>query len=97
MKIKVLLFTFPALFLIVFAASFVFESFRLHPRVNQLIISMSGDASFLNPVLAQDAASSNVNSFIFNGRIEYNENLDGFVGDLAESWKIIVGPESETR
>ena len=97
MRTKVLLFASPIFFLAVFVASFIFEDFRPHPRVNPLIISMSGDASSLNPVLARDAASDGVNSLIFNGRIKYNENLDGFVGDLAESWKIIVGPESETR
>jgi ABC-type transport system substrate-binding protein len=73
--------------------SFVFEAFRPHPRVNQLIISSSADATFLNPILAQDAASSEVNSFIFNGLIKYNRNLDGFVRDLAESWDVEVGPE----
>jgi peptide/nickel transport system substrate-binding protein len=58
-----------------------------------LIISSIGDASFLNPILAQDSASSEINSFIFNGLIKYNRNLDGFVGDLAESWKVEGGPE----
>jgi peptide/nickel transport system substrate-binding protein len=93
LKIKILLFSFSLLFLLVFITSFGFEAFRPHPRVNQLIISSSADATFLNPILAQDAASSEVNSFIFNGLIKYNRNLDGFVGDLAESWDVKVGPE----
>ena len=56
-------------------------------------MSSIGDASYLNPVLAQDSASSDINSFVFNGLIKYNRNLDGFVGELAESWKIEEGPE----
>ena len=71
----------------------VFEGFQPHPRANQLIISSIGDASFLNPILAQDSASSDINGFVFNGLIKYNRNLDGFVGDLAESWKVEGGQE----
>jgi len=74
-------------------ATLVFEDYQPHPRINELIISSIGDASFLNPILAQDAASSDVNSLIFNGLIKYNRNLDGFVGDLAESWKVKPGSE----
>jgi peptide/nickel transport system substrate-binding protein len=95
LRIKILLLSFPLFFLFLLVSSAVFEGFRPHPRVNQLIISSSADASFLNPVLAQDAASSDVNSFIFNGLIKYNRNLDGFVGDLAESWNLKLGPEPE--
>jgi peptide/nickel transport system substrate-binding protein len=74
-------------------ATLVFEGYQPHPRVNELIISSIGDASFLNPILAQDSASSDINSFVFNGLIKYNRNLDGFVGDLAESWKVENGSE----
>jgi peptide/nickel transport system substrate-binding protein len=63
--------------------------------VNQLIISSIGDASFLNPILAQDLASSDINSLVFNGLIKYDRDLKGFVGELAESWKIKEGPEPE--
>jgi peptide/nickel transport system substrate-binding protein len=62
-------------------------------RVNQLVMSSIGDASFLNPILSQDSASSDINSFVFNGLIKYDRNLQGFVGDLAESWTITEGPE----
>ncbi len=95
LRIKTLLLSFPLFFLVLLVASAVFETFRPRPRVNLLIISSAADASFLNPVLAQDAASSEVNSFIFNGLIKYNRNLDGFVGDLAESWNLKLGPEPE--
>ncbi len=93
MRTRTLLFIFPVSFLILFLATLIFEGYQPHPRVNELIISSIGDASFLNPILAQDAASSDVNSLVFNGLIKYNRNLDGFVGDLAELWKVEPGPE----
>ena len=92
-KTKTILLAFPFLFFILLLASLLFEAFQPRPRVNYLIISSPADASFLNPVLAQDAASGDVNGSIFNGLIKYNRNLDGFVGDLAESWDLKVGPE----
>ena len=64
-------------------------------KVNQLVESSIGDASFLNPILAQDSASSDINGLVFNGLIKYDKNLQGFVGELAESWKVKEGPEPE--
>jgi peptide/nickel transport system substrate-binding protein len=58
-----------------------------------LVISSIGDASFLNPILSQDSASSEINSFVFNGLIKYDRDLQGFVGVLAESWKVENGSE----
>jgi peptide/nickel transport system substrate-binding protein len=74
-------------------AAVLFQGYQPHPRVNQLIISSIGDASYLNPILSQDSASSDINGFVFNGLIKYNKDLDGFVGDLTESWKVEPGPE----
>ena len=73
----------------------LFVGSRPTRRVNQLIISSIGDASFLNPVLAQDSASSDINAFVFNGLIKYDRNLETLVGDLAESWNVKAGPEPE--
>jgi peptide/nickel transport system substrate-binding protein len=64
-------------------------------KVNQLVESSIGDASYLNPILAQDSASSEINGFVFNGLIKYDRNLQNFVGELAESWKIKEGAEPE--
>jgi peptide/nickel transport system substrate-binding protein len=63
--------------------------------VNQLVISSIGDASYLNPILAQDSASSEINGFVFNGLIKYDRNLQNLVGELAESWKVTEGSEPE--
>lgn len=46
-----------------------------------------GDASFLNPILASDSASNDINGVVFNGLVKYDKDLV-LVGDLAESWKV---------
>ena len=73
--------------------SIAFVGFRPPQKVNQLLISSIGDASYLNPVLSQDSASSDINGFVFNGLIKYDRNLEKFVGVLAESWEVKSGPE----
>ena len=95
LKIKTLLFICPILFLILLGINIVFVGSRPPPKVNQLVISSIGDASYLNPVLAQDSASSEINSFVFNGLIKNDRNLQNLVGELAESWKVKEGPEPE--
>lgn len=51
------------------------------------IIANLSDASYLNPILASDSATSVINSKIFNGLIKYDKDLK-IVGDLAESFEI---------
>ncbi|MGZ3604983.1 MAG: ABC transporter substrate-binding protein, partial [Thermodesulfobacteriota bacterium] len=95
LKIKKILFISPILFLILLVINLVFVGSRPPMKVNQLVESSIGDASYLNPILAQDSASSEINSFVFNGLIKYDRNLQNFVGELAESWKIKEGAEPE--
>jgi len=49
-----------------------------------------GDASYLNPVLATDSSSGDINALVFNGLVKYNRDLK-LVGDLAESWRVLEG------
>jgi peptide/nickel transport system substrate-binding protein len=93
LKIKTALFIPPILFLFLIGISIVFIGSRPPQKVNQLVESSIGDASYLNPILAQDSASSEINGFVFNGLIKYDRDLQGFVGELAESWKVEEGPE----
>ncbi len=93
MRIKKVLFLPPIIFLLILGINIFFVSSRPPQKVNQLVISSIGDASFLNPVLAQDSASSEINSLVFNGLIKYDRELKNFVGDLAESWKVEDGSE----
>ena len=95
LKVKTFLLISPILFLILLGINIVFVGSRPPPKVNQLVISSIGDASYLNPILAQDSASSEINGFVFNGLIKYDRNLQNLVGELAESWKVKEGPEPE--
>ena len=56
-------------------------------RLNEYITASIGDASILNPILAADSASSDINSMVFEGLIDRDEELR-FRGRLATSWKI---------
>ena len=51
------------------------------------IVASLSDASYLNPLLASDSASSIPNSKIFNGLVKYDKDLK-LVGDLAESFEV---------
>ena len=51
------------------------------------VVSSIGDAIYLNPVLASDSASSSVNSYIYNGLLKYDKDLN-LVCDLAESYHV---------
>jgi len=58
------------------------------PAYGDTIIEASiGDASYLNPILASDSASGDINGYVYNGLVKYDKNLN-MVGDLAESWDI---------
>lgn len=95
MRIKRILLAIPALLAALLALTLLFVSVRAQPNLDQLVISSIGDASFLNPVLAQDSASSEVNGFVFNGLLKYDRDLKRLVGDLAESWEVKPGERPE--
>jgi peptide/nickel transport system substrate-binding protein len=93
-KIKAIFQGIPLLILTLMAATAFTVSFNLPPASNQLVMSSIGDASFLNPVLSQDSASSDINGLVFNGLLKYDEDLN-LVGDLADSWEVKEGPRPE--
>jgi len=58
------------------------------PAYGDAIIEASiGDASILNPVLAFDSASGDINALVYNGLVKYDKDIK-LVGDLARSWDI---------
>ncbi|HSO19477.1 MAG TPA: hypothetical protein VLT88_08475, partial [Desulfosarcina sp.] len=64
------------------------EQTRGNPdRLVQFVTTSSGDAAMLNPILAADSASSQINGLVFEGLIDRDENLQ-FRGRVAHSWKI---------
>lgn len=58
------------------------------PAYGDMIITGSiGEPSNLIPILASDSPSHEVASYIYNGLVKYDKDLN-IVGDLAESWEI---------
>jgi ABC-type transport system substrate-binding protein len=56
-------------------------------RLSQYINASIGDAAILNPILSADTASSEIESKVFEGLIDRDEDLR-FRGRLSTSWKI---------
>jgi ABC-type transport system substrate-binding protein len=56
-------------------------------RLGEFINGSIGDATLLNPILSAETASSEIESKVFEGLIDRDENLR-FRGRLATSWKI---------
>lgn len=56
-------------------------------RLNEYITASIGDASILNPILSADSASSDIQSMVFEGLIDRDEELR-FRGRLATSWVV---------
>ena len=56
-------------------------------RLKKYVTASIGDAQLLNPTLSADSASSEINGLVFEGLLDYDENLD-FRARLATSWDI---------
>ena len=64
------------------------EQTRGNPeRLEEYVTASIGDAQLLNPVLSADSASSDINGLVFEGLLDYDENLN-FRPRLAISWEI---------
>ncbi len=83
----------PTLFIIFLLQSYLWvptyeEQTRGNPeRLNEYIEASIGDAQILNPILSSDTASSDIEAKVFEGLIDYDENLN-FRGRLATHWEI---------
>ncbi|MFH1416221.1 MAG: peptide-binding protein [Elusimicrobiota bacterium] len=63
------------------------EAKRKKAKGGTIIWASIADASYLNPILATDSASGDINGFVYNGLVKYDKNLE-LEGDLAESWEV---------
>ena len=52
-----------------------------------IVFASIGEPSYLNPLLASDSASSDINDLVYNGLVKYDKDLK-LVGDLAEGWEV---------
>ena len=58
------------------------------PAYGDMIVTGSiGEPSNLIPILSSDSSSHEVASYVYNGLVKYDRDLN-IVGDLAESWEI---------
>lgn len=48
----------------------------------------TGDAIYLNPILAADTASASINTLVYNGLLKYDKDLN-LVCDLAENYTVL--------
>jgi len=93
MNIRRVLIIAPTLVTLVLLISFFWvpsyeEQTRGNPnRLAQFITAAGGDATLLNPVLSADSTSSQINGLVFEGLIDYDENLN-YRGRVAHSWRI---------
>ncbi len=89
---KILIFT-PIVIIVFLLQSYFWvptyqEQSRGNPeRLKEYITASIGDASILNPILSADSASSQIESMVFEGLIDRDEDLT-FRGRLATSWQI---------
>jgi peptide/nickel transport system substrate-binding protein len=56
-------------------------------RLNEYVTASLGDATLLNPILSANTASSQIEALVFEGLIDYDEELR-FRGRLAVSWDV---------
>jgi ABC-type transport system substrate-binding protein len=56
-------------------------------RMTKFIAASIADAKILNPILNSDGASSQITDFVFEGLLDYDENLN-LRGRLATDWRI---------
>jgi peptide/nickel transport system substrate-binding protein len=54
---------------------------------NTIVEGSIGDARRLNPVIANDHSSGEINGLLFNGLIKYDKDIK-LIGDLAERWEV---------
>ncbi|MCF8081818.1 MAG: peptide-binding protein [Deltaproteobacteria bacterium] len=92
MTVKRLLILIPSFIILFLLQSYLWvptyeEQTRGNPeRLEEYITASLGDATVLNPILSANSASSQIESLVFEGLLDRNEELR-FRGRLAESWE----------
>ena len=85
-SIRALIYGLPILLLILAVASFICVKSFPAKIGNELINGTIGDATMIDPVLSSDQGAADLEAFVFNGLVKYDQNLN-LVGDLAKSWE----------
>ena len=93
MTIKRLLIFAPLVLIVILLQSYFWvptyeQETRGNPeRLSTYVTASTGDASLLNPILSADSASSEIESRVFEGLIDRDQNLR-FRGRVASSWEL---------
>ncbi len=93
MWVKRILLIVPILVLLFFLQSYFWiptyeEQTKGNPeRLTEYITASSADAIILNPILSSDSASAQIESLVFEGLLDRDENLN-LRGRLAKSWDL---------
>ncbi|HYA03385.1 MAG TPA: peptide ABC transporter substrate-binding protein, partial [Syntrophobacteria bacterium] len=56
-------------------------------RLAEYVSASIGDAQLLNPILAADSSSGTIDGLVFEGLLDYDENLK-HRGRVAERWEL---------
>ncbi len=94
MTIKRLLILIPVLIILFLVQSYLWvptyeEQTKGNPdRLHEYITASLGDATLLNPILSANSTSSRIESMVFDGLIDYDDELN-FRGRLATSWEVL--------
>ena len=68
-------------------AFFVVREPNVSAKKEQLTLGSIGEPDDLNPIISQTTSAAEVEGFIFNGLLKYDEHLD-VVGDVAEDFRV---------
>lgn len=94
MTIKRLLILIPTLIILFLLQSYLWvptyeQQTKGNPdRLHEYITASLGDATLLNPILSANSTSSRIESMVFDGLIDYDEELN-FRGRLATTWEVL--------
>lgn len=92
---QALSFSLCTLWLVVFSLLFSACVQQAERNPNSFVTSSIGDARRLNPIIANDSASGDINDQVFNGLVKYDKDIK-LVGDLAERWDVTNGGKTIT-
>lgn len=76
-----------AAFIALLIASFFSTASFSTKKKNELSLGTAAEPSSLNPIMQLESASAEIMGFLFNGLLQYDENLE-LTGSLASSWSL---------
>ncbi len=85
--VRLLVYGFPVLIVTIMIGSFVSVKFTPVEIRNEMMTGGIGEARILNPIQSTTGADSEVNGYIFEGLLQYSEDIE-IIGNLATTWEL---------